>query len=83
MGNRGLGIHYCLTLSNIFTFHVVYDTIKAVTKNLKSRLSWEFCNGPYSGSRSDNLDRWSVHDQPIRFNNYLGFQTAEKFNFFH
>ena len=42
MGNsnfyaRGLGIHYCLTLSNIFTFHVVYDTIKSVTKNLKSR----------------------------------------------
>ena len=42
MGNsnfcaRGLGIHYCLTLSNIFTFHVVNNTIKVVAKNLKSR----------------------------------------------
>ena len=79
---RGLGIHHCLTLYNIFTFHVVNNTIKVVAKNLKSHLSWEFCNGPYLGSTSDNLDRWSVHDQPIRFNN-LGFQTAEKFNFFH
>ena len=42
MGNsnfcaRGLGIHYCLTLCNLFTFHVVFHNIKAVTKNLKSR----------------------------------------------
>ena len=40
MGNsnfcaRGLGIH--LSLSNKFTFHVVYDSIKVVAKNLKSR----------------------------------------------
>ena len=46
-----IGIHDCLNLSKIFTFYLVYDTFKAVSKSLKSRLSWTFRSGPYSEFR--------------------------------
>ena len=66
-----------LTLSKIFTFYVVYGTFKAVTKSLKSCLSWKFQGSPYLGSGWENPDRWSARDEPIGFKDFR-FRIAER-----
>ena len=57
-----IGIHNCLTLSKMFTFYVVYGIFMAVTKSLKSCLSWKSRSGPHSGCGWENPNRWSTRD---------------------